>query len=74
MTTVWPRQRRRTELQSCLHDDCGCRELIRPPFSPDFLAGEADPGSLCLLTDGEIDALADEVETTDYDVEALKKR
>lgn len=27
-----------------------------------------------ILTDAEIDALADEVETTDYDVDALKKR
>jgi uncharacterized protein (DUF4415 family) len=27
-----------------------------------------------ILSDGDIDALADEVETTDYDVEALKKR
>jgi Ribbon-helix-helix protein, copG family len=27
-----------------------------------------------ILTDDEIDALADEVETTDYDVDALNKR
>lgn len=27
-----------------------------------------------ILTDGEIDAIADEVETTDYDLEALKTR
>ncbi len=27
-----------------------------------------------ILSDGDIDALADEVETTDYDVEALKAR